>query len=495
MAGPAMNIGSGQQAIALPTRARRVDVAAGGTLDQSNTEYVLTRAISTPGTAFTIRASNITLNLNGHTVTYGTAAAAGGNSYGVHMDAWNVSGIIVANGAIEQGAGPCQGSYGEGCNPIWTNGGMAEIGGLRLTYRSGDTSGIWAPYAPARIHHNTLIDQGSVVTDRHIGIPAIATLHADGVEVDHNLIQGARHRGIDLASNGVAAYNTIFINSYATNSFGVFLYDIQDFEVHHNKIYGTGVHPIGFGPISDGGARGNIYSNYVEVENTRGGSEEGNTGAAGLRITWGGDDIVASCNYFVLKAGNAHPELAGYDNGRSWGRAVWLGGIDPGNTATVRDNYIEALSGDGVSYSAAIAVVSPGHNAGVLVTQNTVVANHSMVVLGDIYGDSGEYPRFVANTFIRRDQHPAYRTIADRLNGYWNVKGIFLDNQYLNGAALSEETVLLEFCPSTRAEVAIGSVGPGGTDVIEYYLTDDPVRIQNASSTTPFGDCGTMAIP
>jgi hypothetical protein len=273
------------------------------------------------------------------------------------------------------------------------------------------------------------------------------------------------------------------------------LYDIQDFEVHHNKIYGTGVHPIGFGPISGAGARGNIYANYVEVENTRGGSEEGNTGAAGLRITWGGDEIVASCNYIVVKAGNPHPELAGFDNGRSWGRGLWLGGIAAGHTATIRNNYVEALSSDGVSYSAGIAVVSPGDNAGLLVTQNTVVANHSMVVLGDVYGNAGQYPRFVANRFVRRDQHAAYRTIADRLYGYWDVRAIFLDNVYENGAELSSDTVLLYFCTGTTTDVAIGSVGSGGADHIDYYLTDDPARAQGASSTTSYGDCGQRVVP
>jgi hypothetical protein len=180
---------------------------------------------------------------------------------------------------------------------------------------------------------------------------------------------------------------------------------------------------------------------------------------------------------------------------RSWGRGLWLGGIAAGNTATIRNNYVEALSSDGVSYCAGIAVVSPGDNAGLLVTENTVVANHSMVVLGDVYGNAGQYPRFVANRFVRRDRHSAYRTIADRLYGYWDVRAIFLDNVYENGAELSSDTVLLYFCTGTTTDVAIGSVGSGGVDHIDYYLTDDPARAQGASSTTSYGDCGQRVVP
>src|SRR4029077_20714917 len=44
-----------------------------GTLSQPNTVYVLQNDVSAPGTCFSIQGSFITLNLNGHTVTYNTA--------------------------------------------------------------------------------------------------------------------------------------------------------------------------------------------------------------------------------------------------------------------------------------------------------------------------------------------------------------------------------------------------------------------------------------
>jgi hypothetical protein len=57
-------------------------------LDSPRTIYTLATDVTTPGTAFVVGAPHVTLNLNGHTVTYG-----------------NASPIIVTNGGFEEGAG------------------------------------------------------------------------------------------------------------------------------------------------------------------------------------------------------------------------------------------------------------------------------------------------------------------------------------------------------------------------------------------------------
>jgi hypothetical protein len=55
-------------------------------LNQANTTYVLATDVKTSGTAFVVAAANVTLNLNGHTVTYGNSSA-----------------LTVPNGGFEQG--------------------------------------------------------------------------------------------------------------------------------------------------------------------------------------------------------------------------------------------------------------------------------------------------------------------------------------------------------------------------------------------------------
>jgi hypothetical protein len=58
-------------------------------LDRPNTVYVLGADITTAGTAFVVAAPNVTLDLGGHTVTYGDQAAP-----------------VVRNGGFEEGTGP-----------------------------------------------------------------------------------------------------------------------------------------------------------------------------------------------------------------------------------------------------------------------------------------------------------------------------------------------------------------------------------------------------
>ncbi|MFA5071419.1 MAG: NosD domain-containing protein [Candidatus Pacearchaeota archaeon] len=54
-----------------------VDVTACGTLSSANTIYVLQNDVTTTGTCFTISASNITLDLNGHNIIYGNQSSTG----------------------------------------------------------------------------------------------------------------------------------------------------------------------------------------------------------------------------------------------------------------------------------------------------------------------------------------------------------------------------------------------------------------------------------
>lgn len=492
---PDMPIAAGQAAIPLPPRAQRIEIhSAPATLSQTDTEYVLMQDVSAPQTAFEITVNNITLNLNGHTITYGTAdspqAAYPNGTAGVKR-LWGLTGIVIANGEIVQGGGACQGDIsGRNCNPVMGAGGRGtfEVGGLRLSYRSPDTSGIIGGTA---IHHNTLVDSGTHVTYAGTGVPAISSM--PGAYVHHNKILSARHRGVVIGNDCEVAYNEIHINSYTVNSFGIMLYHTERFSVHHNKIYGSGVHPIGI-HIASQGIDGQVFSNYVITENSRT-DTAATTGSAAFRITtYGGwcDRIEVNCNYFVSKGGNEHPELVG----KSWGRALWIGGLQPGNAVDIHHNYVEAITSDEAIYHSAIAVVSQGYNDGLLVRDNTVVANHTMVALTDGYGNGGAgYPKFIRNRFIRKGTYPTYRTIADKLYEYWDVTGLFLDNTYENGAELSAATLqLLQVCTNNKTDIGIGHT-VNGQPVIEYWLTDDQTRTANATAWEAFGNCGYKVTP
>ena len=72
-------------------------------LNRANTTYVLETNVTTMGTAFVVLARNVTLNLNGHTVTYGNSAPVavtnGGfeSGSGTKVPGWNIGGAPAAS--------------------------------------------------------------------------------------------------------------------------------------------------------------------------------------------------------------------------------------------------------------------------------------------------------------------------------------------------------------------------------------------------------------
>lgn len=499
---PDMVINAGQADIALPARAHRIEiVSAPALLDQADTEYVLMQDVATAHTAFEISAHDVTLNLNGHTVTYGTAdsptVSFPNGTAGVKTH-WGVTGTVIANGEIAQGDGACVGDVsGRNCNPVIVqeNPGLTQIGGLSLSYHTPDTSGIVA-LGDGEIYQNTVEDSGNQVTYAGTGVPAIRT---EARSIHHNKLLSVRHRGIVTGSNSDVSYNEIHINSNNTNSYGIMVWEIQNFAVHHNKIYGAGNHPIGIGPVGTGGTDGEIYSNYVATENTRT-HPDSPFGSSAFRIrTYDGwcDRIEVMCNYFVVLGGNEHPEL----QGNSWGRGLWIGDLQPGNRVDIHHNYVEALTldpqprADG-HYHSAVSMSSGGYNEGLYLEDNTIVANYTMIALTEGYGGVGEGPpKFIRNRMIRKDTYPTYKTIADRLFEYWPVTALFIDNVYEGGSTPSVDTVeLLQHCTENVTDVGFGHMDNGNT-IIDYWLTDVAERVANASSYEPYGNCGYKVIP
>src|SRR5215472_2168578 len=77
------------------------------------TNYQLAASVSASGTCFTLGGSNVDLNLNGFTVTYGNAANSSVVA-GVMNNSSGTNNIVVHNGTINEGAGPNTGTMGPG---------------------------------------------------------------------------------------------------------------------------------------------------------------------------------------------------------------------------------------------------------------------------------------------------------------------------------------------------------------------------------------------
>ncbi len=443
-----------------------------GVLDRKNASYVLAGDIVAPGTAFIIRESGITLDLNGHTIRYGEKDAK--EAFGILIEGYHRRDIRLLNGIIVQGDGNCSGNkHSIGCNPVYIPSGVKnlEVAHLDITYASSSTSGIQMMWGgESDIHHNVLKDLGTELGNRHQGAAVIEAHRGEKMSVHHNRIARARHIGIRVGEEGSIYDNEIHLDSCATNSTGI---SAAGGLIRRNRITGEGIHPIGIWP----GNNILVEDNYVEVQSTRPGEEYGSTGAACLRMTWGNDNVRVRGNTFILHAGGE-----GEKGFSSWGRALWVGLPDPGQKAVFENNRIVALNSDGKSIAAAIAVVCNNASPDLIFRNNTVVSNWGNVLLSDKYGHADGYPRFVGNRFVRKGTDDTYRTIRSRYSSRPST-GIFIGNTYVGGA--SRESLDLEFHGSGKREVGFGRfIDIEVTDATDRPVPEARVQISNGEGRT-----------
>ena len=128
------------------------------TLGNAGITYVLQNSVSSSGTCFTVSANNVTLNLNGFTITYGT----GGSGNGIDVTPENNQGFTAYNGTITQGSSSA-------ASPIEMGITMSgpTIYEITMTWSSGFTHGIDLNYSGnsvtsgANIHNNTFNNNSS----------------------------------------------------------------------------------------------------------------------------------------------------------------------------------------------------------------------------------------------------------------------------------------------------------------------------------------------
>ncbi|MDJ0522197.1 MAG: hypothetical protein QNJ90_09005 [Planctomycetota bacterium] len=175
--------------------------------------YVLDRDITATGTAFRITAADVTLDLGGHTITYGTGS---GRAHGVHADGVNGR-LVVRGGAIVQGGGG--GSACHGVRLIAVN--DVRVSGLNVTVTGRDADGISIVSVPqaVRVDHCVVHCGTTVVSDRHWpGVAAIRIDDARGsAQIDHNRITASPQWGLRLQGDSSSG----------------------DVLVHHNQVLGT----------------------------------------------------------------------------------------------------------------------------------------------------------------------------------------------------------------------------------------------------------------
>ena len=357
---PAPNAGAPSH-IASQTDLSGTAISACGSITSPGS-YYLSKDLSCPGTALLISGPGIDLNLNGHTIAYGTAGGTMGAVFGIENDAcWdtvhkaralpcdNKSAGIAANiygGSIVQSTKAPAFShalfFGENNNADQT----IDIHNVTITIQQPGTQAFFSNFQGGQIilEHNTVYDnvksinypgQGDLSSRSQYQGQAI---HVDNSKImrspdkiDNNKIVGSPQGGIRDTSIGAMIYqNDISQNSLYANDFCV------DVPGSDQKIYSNYCHPVNGRGFHVDGEGTDIYNNVFVVTEAPvireyGGCEDG--GAYGIQLE---QDIQQAGN--VVVTGNNGTLNTGACGGGVLSITHWPAGTPAtikGNTWTV----------------------------------------------------------------------------------------------------------------------------------------------------------------
>ena len=428
-------------------------------LNQSGATYVLTADIVAQQRAITIAATNVTLDLNGHTVTYdeGAPAVSGAtwseyvnnpnSSFGI-IGRWGVSGLIV-NGTIKQGQANSQGAISIGFNPILVepNGSNKfEIAGITAEYGGHSVGGIWCRSGDNDVHHNVVLDRGTGIDNRHQGCPAIISLVGE-TSVTHNLVKRTRHQGIVTPSE--VASNEVYVDSWATNSYGI--KPIPNTIVENNFLFGTGYHNVGIGwGVNEDSdfliIRNNLVFLQGDAPTSRSDEYSSHASVNGLRLTQYGDSYY---NYRGYRYEDNVVIVKG-QNGTGVMRGVQIFSDPYVEGLVFRNNIIKTEVKDSATTEHAACVVAQGNasrsgtHLPVLYQNNRFISNSMMIMFGDSYGN-GDNHHFQGCSFEKFGNRSDFLTIQI---GYWNQNSL---GHHITDSELS-----------------------GGVDLEDYRITGSP---------------------
>jgi uncharacterized repeat protein (TIGR01451 family) len=421
------------------------------TLSRGGETYVLNRDFSCSGTAFTITAANVVLDLGGYTVTYGTGNSA--NSYGVEIAGANAE---VKNGTLAQSASNdakyCHGVYVR----YVTNTSGPRIHDLTVSNHSMASEGIRLVDSGSgcQIYNNTL-NTSNVVEDIDTGVAAINLSESDygtpatPAVVRNNTISGSQ---VGIWLNKVSYVNVYAnqIHHYAPIVNAKASYAVRTLEIDHCLIHDNVISTSrGMGIVLQAGSNDNqVYNNTLDLSEDVDGEWHD---VQGLRLRHGGVRNKIYGNTVVVRGVNGNHVINAFRMGDDPDSNTYYGTPDNneiyGNTFDMR--YSQTMSPDRV------CVTFNAVGRGNVFRDNICISN------GYIIGAAlpGAGPMVLQSNTFRKGSSPAS---GWRTSDMWGGAGplIVVDGRFANGASATD--------------VHFGQ--PGGSMSIQWYLT---IKVQN----------------
>lgn len=321
-----------------------------GRLDREGTTYELQADVSSAGTCFVVAADGITLDLNRHTVTYGTQAAAAGTSsshvHGVLAQAcWDTAGkaspdacgdkfsrLTIRNGDIIEAEGAP--AYSHAIRVGQGNHERLRVEDVRLRISSPSTAGILVLSGRGgnSFRGITIENHSEKVLNRHqlegAGIKVLGAANATGDVFENVVIRGGPQTGLVVTSSGTrVASAVVALAGTVTNDFAIMLIGDR-MQAVGNRIAGRGR-----GVQIDGAATtvaDNQISGFEEAVNQEYGGCQAR-GTFGVQLEARSRDAVVTRNDVEVRATACDA------------RAFRATSLKPGNANRSHDNRYRAL--------------------------------------------------------------------------------------------------------------------------------------------------------
>ncbi|MBI5037785.1 MAG: right-handed parallel beta-helix repeat-containing protein [Candidatus Kerfeldbacteria bacterium] len=384
-----------------PAADAATNISACGVLSTANETYLLTQDVTATGTCFTIAAHGITLDLQEHTIYYGTGSAT--RMYGVAIPSSSVTrrpwfpdpsipnsafvgadNVTIQNGMIVQ--------FGDGTESypiyIWGSDNTTITG--TLTQSNGDDTGnIYFNYSSgATVSDNYLINFSSVVTNRHQGRDVIGFEGGNGnLRIHNNYIWGGPQYGIRVRQ-GSATQPVYIYDNYISNDGIVANPYAIGVSVNNARVYGNTITPNNGRGIHLAGVTGaQVYNNTISV--SEGANLEYSPGwTQGIKV---------ENSYYASIHDNEIWATAGNGFGHAYALDITH---DPSSGAPsnseIFDNTFVAITWDNDRTAAAIHLTGVNPSSGFDIHHNDIQGNNYLV-FADY--DSASDVHFRSNSF------------------------------------------------------------------------------------------------
>lgn len=395
-------------------------------LKQAGKTFALQTDVSTKGTAFYIANKDITLDLNGHKVTYNTDNLAGPASQEEHRlgthgvvlyTSWHnteissISGSaspknsVIKNGDIENANA---GNLAHGIWGLESQGALIE--NLRITTNGKDSSTIaftWSNGGVPTISDCVLTTNTSTTFNRHQG-PANVKVNGATQATGNILIGG--NCGFNIGSNSVISNNIIAHNGFVTNGYGVFAFKTANVTVSNNLILPTNGRGIIFDQGTNNIATGNVIL-HLESPNAEFGealdppairlryNASGNTYLNNTSLGIGGGGYTSASSIYLSNTG-----IGGSTFENNTATTILIGSPDA-------KHYAQPVTFEG--QGTVSSSVGPGLDK---IQNNTFKSNHNMIGLAGYDGAGQQLEPLKGNSWAWTTGSNAYSEFSAAVN-------------------------------------------------------------------------------